>query len=183
MHDTYTFSEQDPRLTVEKYDLCPSLPADTPGLYLESVQDDRRGLIFHCANGSNLTPMIARITAVFSQETLMGYRMHSNCMSIQQEEELIHLLKLADLFPTRRVSQILRCRYTNYFNWCLWENSLYYDAVDTSELFHYMLFFSSDEWYDVLSTAAPRVFVERFGARLSDAELDRNYPEDAIFYR
>lgn len=181
MHDAYVFSQRDPRLTVARYDLCPSLPPDADALALQAVRDDRRGLIFHYENGGNQSPLTARVTVVFSQDGLYGYRMHANSFSLQQEEELFHLMRLAGTVPGAQAILALECRYTNYFNWCLEEQSLCFDAVDPAGLRHYMLI-SDEDWYDVLSIQPPRVFVRRFGAGLSDGELERDCPADAIYF-
>ena len=57
MYDAFTFPEQDPRLTVEPYCLTPALSPEEPLLYLEEVRVDRRGLLLHYHNGTNLTPL------------------------------------------------------------------------------------------------------------------------------
>ncbi len=68
--------------------------------------------------------------------------MHSIYPFFQQNPRLTAVKY--NLFPTRRVSQRPRCRYTNYFNRRLWEGSLYYNAAETSGLFYYVLFFSGN---------------------------------------
>ncbi|MEI3306529.1 MAG: hypothetical protein V8R40_11315 [Dysosmobacter sp.] len=49
---------------------------------------DRRGLLLHYHNGTNLTPLTLSLWLRFPQDTLYGFRMRSNSLSLAQEEEL-----------------------------------------------------------------------------------------------
>jgi len=176
--DTCVF-QAGPRLAAALYGLCPALPPDAGPLYPESVQDGRRGLIFHYPNGGDPVPMTARVTVVFFLASLYGYRMRGNPRTLQQEEAVSHRMELAIPAPGPRAIPALRRRYTNYFRRCIEEHTLFAEAADEEALCRYMLI-SDDEWYDVLSAHPPRVFTERFGARLSAGELNRAL--DAIYY-
>lgn len=177
MYDAFTFPEQDPQLTTEPYCLTPNLSPEEPLLYLEEVRVDRRGLLLHYHNGTNLTPLTLSLWVRFPQDTLYGFRMRSNSLSLAQEEELGCFLERTGL-PHRRPILALQCRYTRYFCDCLKDQELYYDGVDAEALRHYILV-SGDEWYDILSTQPPRVFAEPFGAGLPDAQCPS---PDSLFF-
>lgn len=150
--------EADPRLTVELWRPSPYLPDSSPrfdGMYF-----DERGLVFRFSDGDYLRPKTYEMQVVFSSAF---ESMRMNALSVYEDDRIFALAEKAGLKHEDRPGfWAFRCKYTNFFNWCL--EKQFNDRILEEHGYHYILV-ADDTFAEVLSIESPRVFFDgiRFG--------------------
>lgn len=158
--------EADPRLTVELWKPSPYLPNSSPcfdGMYF-----DERGLVFRFSDGDYLGPKTYEMQVVFSG-TFESMRM--NALSVYEDDRIFALAEKAGLKHEDRPGfWAFRCKYTNFFNWCL--EKQFNDRILEEQGYHYILV-ADDTFAEVLCTEPPRVFFDGYGLDIPKGACER----------
>lgn len=170
-YDYYDGDETDERLEVELLELSPYLPES--GHILDGIHFDERGLIFLFCDGSNQRPKTYEMQVVFSG-SFQNFRVED--FSLFEDNKLFLLQEKSGVDKVKFWA--FRCRYTNYFNWCI-RQSLDHDYLEKNG-WHYILAAES-AWVDVFSVKPPQVFFDGWGMNLPEKEFQQ-YPVNDVLY-
>lgn len=170
-YDYYDGDETDERLKVELLELSPYFPEG--GHFFDGIHFDERGLVFLFCDGSNQKPKTYEMQVVFSG----GFQnFRTQALSVFEDNKLFFFQEKSGADKVKFWA--FRCRYTNYFNWCI-RQSLDREYLEKNG-WHYVLA-AQDMWVDVFSVKPPRVFVNVWGMNLPGEESQQIPASDVLY--
>lgn len=171
----YDSDETDERLQVELWEPSPYIPPVSQVTHwFDGFHFDERGLVILYHDGDGRKPKTYEMQVVFSSG-FENMRIQNDC-GLFEDGKLFLLKKKAGVEEVKFWA--FRCKYTNYFNWCVHQslNQKYLEEHG----WHYVLAATS-MLIDVFSVEPPRVFFNAWGMNLSEGDF-HPYPANDILY-